>query len=198
MRKDTPETLKTLIKDIRFAMLTTRGDDGSLRSRPMTTQAPDADDTLWFFCHRSTHAAGDITAQPQINLSYSDAASHRYVSISGHAEVVEDRIRMRELWHPEYVEWFPQGLADPDLALVRITVERADYWQSPATWFGRTLAFARSLVTGEPAAVPPSGPVTIPPGGSTRTGRVNWTVLLWALGVPLPIVLLVALFRGCS
>jgi hypothetical protein len=31
-----------------------------------------------------------------------------------------------------------------------------------------------------------------------RSGRVNWTVLLWAVGVPLPIVLIVALLRGCS
>ena len=31
-----------------------------------------------------------------------------------------------------------------------------------------------------------------------RGGRVNWTVLLWAIGVPLPIVLIVALMRGCS
>lgn len=32
----------------------------------------------------------------------------------------------------------------------------------------------------------------------SRRGRVNWTVLLWAVGVPLPIVLIVALMRGCS
>lgn len=29
-------------------------------------------------------------------------------------------------------------------------------------------------------------------------GRVNWTVLLWAIGVPLPLVLIVALMRGCG
>lgn len=32
----------------------------------------------------------------------------------------------------------------------------------------------------------------------SRLGRVNWTILLWAIGVPLPIVLIVALMRGCS
>jgi len=31
-----------------------------------------------------------------------------------------------------------------------------------------------------------------------RAAKVNWTILLWAIGVPLPIVLLVAVFRGCS
>lgn len=33
---------------------------------------------------------------------------------------------------------------------------------------------------------------------SSRLARVNWTILLWAIGVPLPIVLIVALMRGCS
>lgn len=31
-----------------------------------------------------------------------------------------------------------------------------------------------------------------------RVGRINWTVLLWAVGVPLPIVLIIGLMRGCS
>ncbi len=31
-----------------------------------------------------------------------------------------------------------------------------------------------------------------------ESGEVKWGVLLWALGVPLPIVLIVFLLRGCS
>ncbi len=31
-----------------------------------------------------------------------------------------------------------------------------------------------------------------------RAGRVKPALLLWALGVPIPIVLLVLLFRGCG
>lgn len=31
-----------------------------------------------------------------------------------------------------------------------------------------------------------------------RDGKVKPALLLWALGVPLPIVLIVLLFRGCS
>lgn len=31
-----------------------------------------------------------------------------------------------------------------------------------------------------------------------RAAKVNWTLLLWAIGVPLPIVLIVAVLRGCG
>jgi len=30
-----------------------------------------------------------------------------------------------------------------------------------------------------------------------RAGKVRSSILLWALGVPIPIILLIALFRGC-
>lgn len=40
--------------------------------------------------------------------------------------------------------------------------------------------------------------MSMPSENHPRRARVNWTVLLWAVGVPLPIVLVVALMRGCS
>ncbi len=193
-----PETVQTLIKDIRFAMLTTCRADGSLHSRPMTTQDSDSDETLWFFSGRNTEAACDIAANPQVNVSYSEPASQRFVSLCGRAVVVEDRLLLRERWRADFALWFPLGLADPNLILIKVTIERAQFWQSPASWFGRSLAFAKALVTGERAAIDHSGPVTLPAKGPSRVGAVNWTVLLWAIGVPVPIVLLVALFRGCS
>lgn len=38
---------------------------------------------------------------------------------------------------------------------------------------------------------------TLPKRRFARAGEVNWTVLLWAIGVPLPLVLIIALVRGC-
>lgn len=43
------ETLKTKIKDIRIAMLTTQESDGDFHTRPMATQEIDPDGTMWFF-----------------------------------------------------------------------------------------------------------------------------------------------------
>ena len=35
---------------------------------------------------------------------------------------------MAELWNPSYRVWFPRGLEDPELALLRIDVETAEHW----------------------------------------------------------------------
>ncbi len=33
---------------------------------------------------------------------------------------------------------------------------------------------------------------------ASRIGAVNWTVLAWAVGIPIPLVLILGLMRGCS
>ncbi len=49
----------------------------------------------------------------------------------GTAELVRDLDKARELWNPDLETWFPRGLDDPDLALLRVTVTRAECWDSP-------------------------------------------------------------------
>lgn len=31
-----------------------------------------------------------------------------------------------------------------------------------------------------------------------RAGKVKWAILMWLLGIPLPIILIVLLVRGCA
>jgi general stress protein 26 len=146
------ETLSTLIRGMQVAMLTTRSLDGALHSRPMAIVDEEIRDQLWFFTGRGSHSVADIANLPQVNVSYTDSATQRYVSVSGHAVPIKDRERMRALWRDEFATWFPHGIDDPDLILLRIDVDRVDFWQSPATGPGRTMAFARALVDADPIA----------------------------------------------
>lgn len=123
-----PEALTDLIKGIRIAMLTTTAGDGTLRSRPMATQEADLDGTLWFFAGRSSQVFDDLRHQSQVNVAYADVESMRFVSVSGRARLIEDPARMQSLWREEYQTWFPLGIGDPDLALVRIDPEAAERW----------------------------------------------------------------------
>ena len=54
--------------------------------------------------------------------------------MSGTCELLSDREKAEELWDPSYQKWLPGGPRDPS-PRVRVTVERAEYWDSPsATW----------------------------------------------------------------
>ena len=111
-----------LVKDIRFAMFTTRHGNGHLHSRPMTTQNSnlDEDSNLWFFMSRNGHPVADLSADPSVNVAYADTDEDSYVSVSGTASVVEDRAKKQQLWSKTAEAWFPGGVDDPDLALVRV------------------------------------------------------------------------------
>ena len=150
-RVQTIEKLNQLVKDIKIAMLTTV-DRAVLRSRPMATQETDFDGELWFFTSRQTHKAEEIEKDKRVNVSYSAPEDNRYVSMSGTVEIVDDRAKIEELWRPGYLAWFPKGLEDPNLILLKVTVEQAEYWDATSSALVEALGLLKSLVTGERAA----------------------------------------------
>ena len=126
-KDDDVEKLAKLIRGIKFAMLTTAMPDGTLRSRPMATQETEFDGSLWFFTYLQSGKVDEIRHDQHVNVSYADPSGNRYVSVSGKAAVVRDRAKAQALWSELHRAWFPQGLDDPNLALLRVDVHDAEY-----------------------------------------------------------------------
>jgi len=151
-REDDLQKLRALVKDIDFCMLTTVDGNGHLHSRPMSSNGDiDADGSIWFFTSASSHKVNEIEKLPKVNVSFADPDNQRYVSISGTAQLVRDRHKIDELWRPEFKMWFPNGKDDPDVALLRVSLEQAEYWDSPSSTIGFALNFVSSLVSGKEA-----------------------------------------------
>lgn len=144
------EEFGKLIKDIKFTMLTTVDPaDGSLFSRPMTLQETEFDGDLWFFAKHSSDLVKQIRNKPLVNLAFSNPKDFSFVSATGYAQVVDDRMKAEELWKPMLKAWFAKGLEDPELCLIQVTVESAEYWRSPESKMVRLTGFAKALLTGE-------------------------------------------------
>lgn len=141
-----------LIKDIRFAMFTTRHGNGHLHSRPMTTQNKDIDEdaSLWFFMARDDGPVADLTADPVVNLVYADPGEDSYVSVSGTAAVVEDAAKKKQLWSKMNEAWFPAGPTDPNLALVEVKIIHANYWDVDDSKIVQLFKMATAAMTGKP------------------------------------------------
>ena len=142
------QKLADLIAQAPIAMLTTEEPDGSLRSRPLATLQMDSEGKLWFFTALSSGKVGEIDQHRKVNLSYANTDKQSYVSVCGSARLFRDRDKMRELWTPWVEPWFPDGLADPDLALLEITISDAEYWDAPASRAGRLFGLAKALTSG--------------------------------------------------
>ena len=144
------DKLSELIKDIRFAMFTTHKIQGHLHSRPMTTQNKTiTDDSLWFFMSRSGDPVSEFQGDDQVNVSYANPSSDTYVSVTGTAHVVDDPARKQALWNKAAQAWFKGGVDDPDLALVRVKIEHADYWDVKENKLVQLYKMAEAAMTGK-------------------------------------------------
>jgi general stress protein 26 len=147
------DRLAELIGEARIAMLTTAEPDGALRSRPLVTLQMDAQGCLWFFTRITSPKALEIASHREVNLSYSDPDRQDYVSVSGLAEFVRDRAQMRALWSASLEPWFPAGLDDPELVLLRVQVRQAEYWDAPQSKVQRLYGLAKAVATRDATAL---------------------------------------------
>lgn len=149
---DNVKKIADLIKSIDFGMLTTLDAEGRLHSRPMSSNKEvEFDGDVWFFTYASTPKVYEIENKPYVNVAFSDPKSQSYVSLSGRAELVRDPEKIKQLWQPSLKAWFPKGVDEPDIALIKINADQAEYWDSPASPIAHAISLAKVALTGQAA-----------------------------------------------
>lgn len=148
-REEAMNRLLELTTDVKFAMLTTQDKQGNLRSRPMETVEASEDGTFWFFTADHGGKADEVELDPRVNLSYAMPDKNRFISVSGMGEIVHDLQKKKELWKPSFKAWFPEGVDDSHCALLKVYVEKAEYWDTPSRTFVEVVGFTKALLTGE-------------------------------------------------
>ena len=145
------KTLWKLIKDIKFGMFTHSHANGELHSHPLTTQNKSDDDgsTLYFFVSRKSELAQRLAHDGNVNVSYAHPGDDSYVSVSGQAAIVEDQTQKDDLFTPMAKAWFPLGATDPNLALLKVDIGHAEYWDVTEIKMVQLAKIAKAVVTGE-------------------------------------------------
>lgn len=143
--------LRELIDDISICSLVTLDADGVMRARPMATQQLDENSELWFYVHDDSAKIDNVRVHPQVCVSYADPGKNSYVSVSGTAELVHDKVKIKELWNPTLKAWFPKGVDDPELALLRVDVVSAQYWDSANSTIVQLFGMLKAMATGKAA-----------------------------------------------
>ncbi|WP_316203399.1 pyridoxamine 5'-phosphate oxidase family protein [Bradyrhizobium sp. SZCCHNS3051] len=120
-----------LMKKIGFAMLVTRDGD-RLRARPMSAYLARDENMIYFLTDARHHKDEEIARSPQVNLSFADAGNQKYVSLTGTAAISNDRRKIRELFSTPAKAWWDSA-EDPNIRLLKITPDDAEFWDSPGT-----------------------------------------------------------------
>ena len=141
------KTLAELLDDLPIAMFTTRTADGGARSVPMSRQDDVDGRELWFITARDTEHVAELQVEPRVHLTFASRAT--WVALDGRAEVVDDLEKLRELWNAFAEAWLPDGPESDQATLIRVDVEKAEYWDTPGGNVASALSFVKSKVTGD-------------------------------------------------
>lgn len=149
-QKEDVSKLVELIKDVRTCMLITIERLSDKRNgRPMSISHIEDNGTIWFFAKTSSQKIEEIEQNKQVSLSITSESKNIYLMIHGKAELSYDKLKMKELWNPIMKAWFPEGLDDPDMILIKVTPSEARYWDSSASKMVVMINMVIALATGK-------------------------------------------------
>lgn len=147
-KEESLKYFKDKVKEVRTAMLTTYNQDKGFHSRPMGTADVDDEGCIWFFTDEYSPKATEISKENAVSLTYADTHNQTYLSVLGEASFVDDKSKMKELWNPFVKAFFPQGIDDPNLTLLKISPTGAEYWDSSSSKMVVLFNMLKAAVTG--------------------------------------------------
>lgn len=128
--EDGKKKFREIIEDVKTCMFTTTDEECHVFSRPMLTIKVDNELKLWFFSNEDPGKIKELSHNKQVTLVYSHPGKNTYMNIYGSCTISRDEEKMKELWTPALRSWFQQGIEDPSLCLVQVSVDEAAYWNN--------------------------------------------------------------------
>jgi len=122
------------MRDIDFAMLTTRTDGGAIAARPMSNNREvEYDGDSWYFAFENTRTVQDIARDANVGLAFQTRGGllgkpPMFIHVEGQAEIIKDKATFAEHWTDGLDRWFERGIDTPGLTLIRVRGVRAHYW----------------------------------------------------------------------
>ena len=140
---------KELVDEVSICMFTTLDDEANLSSRPMITSSVDEEGNVWFFTNEFSEKISELSKDNLVHLIYSHPVKNIYVDVKGTCSVLIDKMKMKELWTSKLETWFPEGIDDPRLCLVKVSTETAHFWNHSSSKMGLLFQMIRSITKGD-------------------------------------------------
>ncbi len=136
-----------LMKKIGFCMLSTH-DGEDIRARPMAAHV-EPGEAVYFLTDANSHKDDEVARDPNVGLAFADTDDQKYVSLTGRAELSNDRARIRQLWSTPAKAWWDSP-EDPSIRVLKVTPKDAQYWDSPGTVVSYIKMFAAAATDKRP------------------------------------------------
>jgi general stress protein 26 len=152
-----------IVEKVGVCMLTTHSPRG-FRARPLEAR-PDRDAGVISFVIDVRGSKDDeIEAEHDVGLVFIDPKDKAYLSITGRADIRHDPKRAALIWKKTDGVWWPDGPADPNVRVLRVTPSLAELWDGPSSSVVAAYEFAKARLTGEKPNLGENRKVTVPMG----------------------------------
>jgi general stress protein 26 len=119
----------SLIKEISVAMVVTHSGRGErMRARPMAARPARDEGAIYFLTDANAPKDQEIEHNDNICLALADNKGQKYLSITGRAEIFDDKDRVKQIWSA-YDAAFWRDENDPRIRIMRVRPESAEYWE---------------------------------------------------------------------
>lgn len=145
--EEAAKKFRKLVKDINVCMFITSNKEKD-HTRPMATIEVEDNGTLWFFTDIRSIKVEEVSMDNSVHLVYAHPGKESYLDVWGKASVVTDRDKIREKWSTIVKAWFPGGVEDPNIALLKVEPQNTYYWDAETGKMVAFLKIAASVVTG--------------------------------------------------
>jgi general stress protein 26 len=137
------EKIRALSKSARICLFGTLPDRFPISVRPMAVQDVDDTGNLWFLSARSSEKNKHIEQDPRVQLFFSNPGDSEYLSVHGIATISDNRVLREKYWTPIAKTWIHEGVDDPELTVIRVTIKDGYYWD---TEHGKAIALMKIAV----------------------------------------------------
>ena len=153
------EKVRALLPQFKSAMMVTHTSTGDVHVRPLALQGDltTFGGVLWFFTDERSRKVQESAGRVPVSIICQSDQQSAYLHLTGVATVVRDLPKMRELYSPILKTWFPDGLDDPNLTLIKFEANGGAYWDSPGGMLRSLAAFGVAIVTGRPTKAGEAG-----------------------------------------
>lgn len=146
--EEAAKKFKKLVTDINVCMFITNNRNEN-HTRPMATIEVEDNGTLWFFSDIRSIKVEEVAMDNSVHLVYAHPGKESYLDVWGKASVVKDQEQIKSKWSPMIKAWFPNGVDDPNVCLLRVEPSNTYYWEAETGKMVAFLKIATSAVTGK-------------------------------------------------
>jgi general stress protein 26 len=142
--------LKKIVEEVRICMLVTNNKTEHEHTRPMATIEVDDAGALWFFTDIRSIKVEEVANDHDVHLIFSHPGKESYLDLWGRGSINTDRQLRKAKWKPVVKAYFPNGVDDPNLALLKVAPSDVYYWESETGKMMQFIKMATAAITRNP------------------------------------------------